>query len=303
MKDPSVPKSFANFVIKVGADFSLTQGLGGNCSLKTKDRMLVKASGRRLGDILEDGYFFQVELNGNGDFTEMPGQPGKPSIEVFLHALVPDKYVLHLHSTRAIALSLLFEIRPDVLEGLDNYGIGVLPYLRPGRELMEGVRETLENKAFSSLLLANHGILIRGNSVKALRSELAKLNDVLSSLLGVSSKQKSSYDRMTDSLDSDSIERIRWHANRNWRITPDHVVFLGTEAPSRLLSGQNQHVTFSDLVGIRDDQRAINVPQEQLLSFFDVCMMVPKLRLRTLTKQEAAFLVNWEAEKLRVKVS
>ena len=300
MRSVPIPSGFERLIIRYGSDFFLTQGLGGNCSVKNDRSMMVKASGKRMTAISEPDFFYEVLLTKSGFSDEIEGQEGKPSIEVYLHALLPFKYVVHLHSTKAIAVSMMLEVRPDIFSVLERSGIGVLPYLRPGQELMNGVRQMLDKKPVSSFVLANHGIVISGNSVNALTYELSRMNEVLESLLGDSSMEKTCFGKTSEKLDLDAIERIHWHAVHNWRITPDHVVFTGINAPESLLSELKQQTTYAELAGIREDQTEIHVHQEQLLSFFDLCTMLPMLKLTTLTEDEASFLVNWEAEKLRI---
>ena len=54
---------FRSFVSKLGKDFSLSQGLGGNCSYKTESTLHVKASGKRMADADEANFFYALSLS------------------------------------------------------------------------------------------------------------------------------------------------------------------------------------------------------------------------------------------------
>jgi ribulose-5-phosphate 4-epimerase/fuculose-1-phosphate aldolase len=304
MSPVSVTEEFKVLIQKVGSDFSLTQGVGGNCSVKSDGNMVVKASGRRLADIGLVDYFYEVEVT-DGQFADsIPGQNSKPSIEVFLHALLPSKYVLHLHSAQAVALSMIAATSKEIATQIIQRGIRLLPYARPGVELMESISTGLDLEDSSTFLLTNHGTLFQSESVE-------ELSDLVTSFESFASKQLES--AMTFGLDETSMktklsgheaEHLRWQAEHNWRISPDHVVFLGTHAPHGFTERLREGVAIGDLLDSAPSSQGIIGPaQEQLLWFVNVSLRLPAKSFPTLSESEANFLRSWEAEKHRINLN
>jgi ribulose-5-phosphate 4-epimerase/fuculose-1-phosphate aldolase len=294
-------EEFKSLIRKVGSDFSLTQGVGGNCSVKFDGQMVVKASGRRLADIGLADYFYQVEVT-DGQFTDsLSGQNGKPSIEVFLHALLPSNYVLHLHSSRAVALSMIASTSKETATEITQHRIKLLPYARPGVELKELISAGSDFEDSNTFLLTNHGTLFQAETVDQL-SDLVRSFERFAATQVESTKLFSLDETsMRTKLSGYEVEHLRWHAEYNWRISPDHVVFLGTHAPLGFIGKLREGVTVGDLLdSISSSPGQIGPAQEQLLWFVNVALSLPLKTLSTLSDGEADFLQSWEAEKHRL---
>jgi hypothetical protein len=103
-------------------------------------------------------------------------------------------------------------------------------------------------------------------------------------------------------LDRNTLENIQWHATNNWRISPDHVVFLGINAPQSLLEEITIPFTALEfLQKVLPNSRSLGPQEEQFLWFMNVVQYLPKTKLPTLEESEAAKLIRWEAEKYRVE--
>ena len=304
----SPDSDFIDFLTMVGSDFSLIQGLGGNGSVKSGDTMLVKASGKRLSDASSPNHFYKVGIS-NGEYREtMSNQTGRPSIEVFLHAMLPHKYVVHLHSSKAVALSMLLPNNPSLRVEVQSQGILGIPYTKPGLELREAIRtqipEYIDSSSPISILLQNHGSLFAANSVRELSFAVRRFETQATLLLGVGLGLAIHPDNLELNLDAQELSHIKWHASRNWRIAPDHVVFLGTEAPRALLSDVNGPIKLLDLLRMTSPcMRSVGAREEQLLWFIDVVQHLPKLILETIGKDDAVELMSWESEKIRIASS
>ena len=81
--------------------------------------------------------------------------------------------IVHLHSTHAVALSMLPEVDPaDVLPPLTAYYLmrvgrtALLPYFRPGDPAVADAIRGLAGK-YAAVLLANHGPVVAGASLEA----------------------------------------------------------------------------------------------------------------------------------------
>ena len=97
---------------------------GGNTSMKTADRIWIKASGFALSDITEDGFAKldrgKLEKILKGEYAEDPFQrereikddlaeanfttDRRPSVETSLHDLINYRFVVHLHPTQVNGL-------------------------------------------------------------------------------------------------------------------------------------------------------------------------------------------------------
>lgn len=297
-----IPEGFQRLIMRYGKDFSLTQGLGGNCSVKTVSRMKVKASGKRLSAIRDPDFFYEVALTESGFSDDLEGQSGKPSIEVYLHALLPFKYVVHLHSTRAIAFSMSSRFLNETSHAAKSGLIHLLPYSRPGLELMESLRGLdFDADGFSSVL-QNHGVVVAADSLSRLENRLEEVENFVSPKKLLIRGQISP-NFPTTRIPNELKEHAIWHAKNNWRATPDHVVFLGVGPEPGVIDAFSSCSTVEELSENLSSQGMSNTQQEQALWFLALANMLPREPLRVLSEEEAEHLRGWEAEKLRVSKS
>jgi rhamnose utilization protein RhaD (predicted bifunctional aldolase and dehydrogenase) len=154
----------------------LVQGAGGNTSIKLGEVLWVKASGKWLADAVLQQIFVPLDLpklrsrlqeGSMESFTDLVMDVGvglRPSIETSLHAVLPHPIVLHVHSIRALS----WAVQKDCLQKLDSRLGGLrwcwIPYVRPGLPLTEAVRLELLNGPIDIFVLANHGIVVGGDS-------------------------------------------------------------------------------------------------------------------------------------------
>jgi len=150
----------------------LTPGSSGNISVKLDDGgWLVTPTNASLG-FLDPARMSQLGPDGrlvSGD---------APTKEVPLHTALYQtrgaaRAVVHLHSTHSVALSMLPEIDPRaVLPPMTPYYLmkcgqtALLPYYRPGDPAVADAIKGLAGK-YSSVLLANHGPVVSGDTLEA----------------------------------------------------------------------------------------------------------------------------------------
>jgi len=150
----------------------LTPGSSGNISLRCDDGgFLVTPTNASLGS-LDPARLSRLDASGR----LLTGDP--PTKEVPLHNALyetrgPSRAVVHLHSTHAVALSMLPEIDPlAALPPLTAYYVmkcgatALVPYYRPGDPAVADAMRGLAGK-YSSVLLANHGPVVAGESLEA----------------------------------------------------------------------------------------------------------------------------------------
>ena len=246
---------------------------GGNTSFKEGDVMYVKASGTRLATITEEG-FVPVSRSRMRETMEkaypdsdrereaafladvqaariLPDETRRPSVEALLHALFPQKYVLHLHPTKLNGLTCGKdgESWAKKLYGGDALWI---PLCRPGYILgslcsraME--RERRENgRDTNVILLQNHGVFVAGDSVREIDDRFRLL---LSPVLAMGLREPVLEPQMRDESELGAMlackfgfggfvscagpEFLRLTENREAAapllrpFTPDHVVVCG----------------------------------------------------------------------------
>lgn len=150
----------------------LTPGSSGNISVRLDDGgWLVTPTNASLG-FLDPARLSRLGPDGrlvSGD---------APTKEVPLHTSLYQTRgsagaIVHLHSTHSVALSMLPEIDPRVaLPPMTPYYLmkcgqtALLPYYRPGDPAVADAIRGLAGK-YSSVLLANHGPVVSGDTLEA----------------------------------------------------------------------------------------------------------------------------------------
>jgi 3-dehydro-4-phosphotetronate decarboxylase len=149
----------------------LTPGSSGNISVRLPDGgWLVSPTNASLG-FLDPARISRLDAAGNlvsGD---------RPTKEIPLHTALYEsrgeaRAIVHLHSTHAVAVSMLPEIDPRaVLPPLTPYylmrtgGTALVPYFRPGDPAVADAIRGLAGR-YSAVLLANHGPVVAGESLE-----------------------------------------------------------------------------------------------------------------------------------------
>jgi ribulose-5-phosphate 4-epimerase/fuculose-1-phosphate aldolase len=150
----------------------LTPGSSGNISLRLDDGgWLVTPTNASLG------FLDPARVSRLDDKARLlSGDP--PTKEIPLHGALYEsraeaRAIVHLHSTHAVALSMLPEVDPRaVLPPMTPYYLmragqtALVPYYRPGDP---GVAQAIRGLAgrYSSVLLANHGPVVAGDTLQA----------------------------------------------------------------------------------------------------------------------------------------
>ena len=150
----------------------LTPGSSGNISVRLDDGgWLVTPTNASLG-ILDPARLSRLDASGrlvSGD---------APTKEIPLHTALYEtrslaRAIVHLHSTHSVALSMLPEIDSRAaLPPMTAYYLmkcgatALVPYYRPGDPAVADAIKGLAGK-YSSVLLANHGPVVAGDTLEA----------------------------------------------------------------------------------------------------------------------------------------
>ena len=153
-------------------DRGLTPGSSGNISLRLEDGgWLVTPTNASLG-FLDPAKISRLDASGHlvsGD---------APTKEIPLHSALYDtrstaRAIVHLHSTHSVAVSMLPEIDPKAaLPPMTAYYLmrvgatALVPYYRPGDPAVADAIKGLAGR-YSSVLLANHGPVVAGDTLEA----------------------------------------------------------------------------------------------------------------------------------------
>ncbi|RVC23921.1 class II aldolase, partial [Mesorhizobium sp. M7A.F.Ca.AU.002.02.1.1] len=237
----------------IGRSPHLTQAAGGNTSLKAGDTLWIKASGTWLKDALVDDIMVPVAMapllkaveqrdraaDQPQGFTIAALNPRglRPSIETTVHALMPQRVVLHVHCVDTISLAVQADGEAEVAKRLDGIEWAYVPYFRPGLPLARGIAEKLR-PGVDVLILGNHGLVVAAETVagaelllRRIRSLLARPArataapdlDALAALAGDSGyRLPADVEAHAVALDAESRRMAQAGS-----LYPDHVIFLG----------------------------------------------------------------------------
>lgn len=172
---------------RVGADALLTQGAGGNTSLKAGGVMWIKASGTLLADALTREIFVPCDLAAlraamaaNDPAADRPvafslEEGGlRPSIETALHAVFPQAVVVHVHCVNTIAVAIRADAEAVLARRLAGEHWAFIPYVKPGANLARAVQSALGPKT-DVIVLGNHGLIVAAETVAAAEVLLGRI--------------------------------------------------------------------------------------------------------------------------------
>lgn len=150
------------------ADKDLVVGAGGNISARSRDVMLIKASGIAFEEAKPEDYI-PVSI-ATGKLLEKGRRPSSelPMHLACYHARDAIRAVVHTHSPYATGVAsagvTLGPIFPDFVAVIDSE-VPTLPFVMPcGEELAEAVCSVI-GKA-NAALLSNHGVVAVGENLK-----------------------------------------------------------------------------------------------------------------------------------------
>ena len=166
---------------RVGSDPLLTQASTGNCSMKLDDVLWIKASGKWMADALRDDVLISLDLTRVVRECLLQGvDPAErypnASLETAMHAALPHRVILHVHSVNTIAWAVrkdaLIQLQPQ-LEGLRWQWV---PYTASGlplsREIEDAQRACPDTDVF---VLGNHGLVICGEDARNVEDLLTEV--------------------------------------------------------------------------------------------------------------------------------
>ena len=309
---------------RVGADPLLVQAAGGNTSLKQNGMMWIKASGTWLRDaeardilVPVNHDALQAALARNDpaceactDFVlaDLNASGLRPSIETTVHALMPQRVVIHVHCVNTIAWAIRADAEHQLTGKLRNFMWAFIPYARPGLPLAGAIATRLK-PGIDILILGNHGLVVAADTVAGAETLLGHLLNALVKpvraavlpqltalrLLCKDTSYVPAESNETHALATDALALKR---GKNAVFYPDHVVFLGVGVATEIESGAPLVAVPGKGVLIRKDAKPSVEPMGRCLA--DVMRRVEADDpLIALDGEDIDRLVNWDAEKYR----
>lgn len=342
-KESSELDSLLQLSMQVGSDPSLVQGAGGNTSIKMDDTLWIKASGTWLMNALGQNIMVPVALDPllqalqindaeaeqtqSFVISEKNPEDLRPSIETTVHAVFPQKIVVHVHCVNTISLALRSDASDVLAPLLSSFNWRFVPYVKPGLSLSRSIASVLYRDDIPAdvVVLGNHGLVVAAETV-------AEANDLLCQVCAALQQPlretPAAYMHKLQALaagsDYELPKQIETHAvalddialdiAKGGSLYPDHVIFLGEgsvvadpqETPSRVvwrLSNDNQPMPVSIIfpgVGVLMKKGCGDGAQAMARCLADVCTRVPDdASVNYLTNDQNKELLNWDAEQYR----
>lgn len=336
-------QALQQFSTTIGSDTSLVQGAGGNTSLKLDGVMWIKASGTWLMNAKQADQFVPVNVEPllqavsnndpraetSVDFVLQSRNPSglRPSIETTVHALLPQKVVIHVHCVKTISLAVQSQGEQQLNELLTQFNWSWIPYVRPGLTLAKNIQQHMKVGS-NVLVLGNHGLVVAAETVEGAAALLKRVVNALSIIPRVARSPK--IDQLKLSM-ANSHYRLPEHPQAHavacddtalsiaagGSLYPDHVIFVGAgstiAADNEIASQVATRCASMNLpepvciifpgagVLIRNDA---NPGQEALARCLsDVCLHIaPGSEINYFSGNQNNELLNWEAESYRQKL-
>lgn len=238
---------------RVGSNTALVQGPGGNVSIKDDAVMWIKASGTWLAHALTRPIMVPVALpplleglergdpacDSCVDFVRADINPNalRPSIETSVHAVMPQRVVVHVHCIETIAWAAQANAEAALAPLLRDMPWAFVPYIKPGLSLSQAMRPAVERGA-RVVILGNHGLVVAADTV--LETE-ALLDDVVNRLKrpvrDANPPNLAHLERLArgtpygvpddEGMHGVATNPLSLRAAIGGSIYPDHVIFLG----------------------------------------------------------------------------
>lgn len=331
-----ISKSLINITEKIGLDINLVQGPGGNISFKRDGFMYIKASGEKMSDAKNKNIFVKTDHNkilaslkkNDPDPIKNSWEKSsimRPSIETTMHALMPHKYVLHVHCVNTLSWVIQKNYQNKINIFLKGINWKSVPYKKPGLDLSNEIKKIIRNSIVDVILLDNHGIVAGAESaenvfeiVKSISKKLflCELNKKVINLEKFNKYLKCRAYKLPKNEYIHQIAFSRMHSLMATKgdIFPDQTVFL--ENGLIIINSYEELIILSKLkakklpvvlipnIGILIPSTFKEVNEDTLVGLSMIISRLPKnASINYLTKKERNELINWDLEIHRKKIN
>ena len=333
-----------------GANPKLVCCGGGNTSMKEGNVMYVKGSGTALKDAVTETFVGmdrekllnmldepyptddkerEAKFVSDCMAARLPGEENKrPSVEALLHALFPQKFVLHLHPNLVNGLTCSQD-GEAWCEKLFGKSVVWVSACKPGYTLAKLMKDVFDSadRPIKTVLLENHGVFFAADTVEDLATHL---NGMLKAIASVA-KDAPSDEGETISPFAEKLKEVSGKAEVRFTgsplakyfasdiaaagkvmqpFNPDEIVYCGagmdfaenaggvTAIKSNVLILKGEGVfTFGDTPKAADNCMAL-VKDSMAIAWYAGYFGGEK----PMSKELVEFITNWEVESYRKKV-
>jgi|ERR1700728_2798526 len=253
MNEAAERDALASLAAEIGAQPTLIQAAGGNVSIKLGDVMWIKASGTWLANaksapimapLALDALLAAFARNDPAcetcvDFLRVDLNPTalRPSIETTMHAVMPQKIVVHVHCVETIAWAVRVDAEAALTPRLAGLRWAFIPYIKPGLPLGQAMRRAARAGA-EVIVLGNHGLVVAADNTDEARALLFEVvrrlrrpirsAPPLNRVRLVARAEGSSYRIAADDVaHATATDPISLRQASGGSLFPDQVVFLG----------------------------------------------------------------------------
>jgi len=161
---------------RAGRDPLLTQASSGNTSIKLNGTLWIKASGTWLANAADGAALVPVALNDlrtrlrnatefTGAGAWVNGRYRRASVETAMHAILPHRVVIHVHSINTLAWAVRCDGPARLRERLEGLNWTWVPYVPSGLPLARAIELAISEQPGTRIfVLANHGLVVCGAS-------------------------------------------------------------------------------------------------------------------------------------------
>jgi rhamnose utilization protein RhaD (predicted bifunctional aldolase and dehydrogenase) len=180
---------------RIGCDPLLTQASTGNTSIKLNGTLWIKASGRWLADAELRDILVPLDLNETRSYIKRKIDPShvyeEASVETAMHAVLPHRVVMHVHSVNTIAWAVRKDARRRLESRLRGLAWQWISYVPSGLPLATAIERVASQPSRPDVfILGNHGLVVAGDDCEAVAGLLTEVER----RLAVSPRKENSVD-------------------------------------------------------------------------------------------------------------
>jgi rhamnose utilization protein RhaD (predicted bifunctional aldolase and dehydrogenase) len=331
---------FIQLSARIGSDSNLVQAGGGNTSLKHEGTLWIKASGKWLIHAATDDMFLPVPLadiernlasreERFAEYTTRSGVSLRPSVETTMHAVLPQRVVIHVHSVNTIPWASQTDGHEKVAPLLTGFRWSWIPYTHPGVPLALRIRDELTWRP-EVLILENHGLVVAAETCAAAEEVLKSVENRLNThpltvstppnLEKLAALCSGTHWQPAEDKEVHALAMNRRHIEiaMSGTLFPDQCVYVGPGAAvlqeddsfAQAVETYRTRYNFDPVFLVVPDAGVViqknlkRAARELLLCVARVIERIPPdARVTYLHADEVAKLMNWDAEKYRLQMA
>ncbi|WP_299958626.1 class II aldolase/adducin family protein [uncultured Roseobacter sp.] len=341
-RPPEALQDLREISVRFGSDPMHIQGAGGNASVKDGAIMWIKASGTLLADATDKEIFVGTDLaamrraldtcdptaDQPAAFLYSGGPDLRPSIETSLHAVFPQRVVLHTHCIHTLAHAVRKDARARLAERLQGFDWAFVDYEKPGAHLARGVQAVLRPDT-NVVVLGNHGLIVAADNASAVADLQSRVHEALSlPAAGLNPADTVALNALAEgstyaTAEDPHLHQLALDPHRVAQVIkgslyPDHVIFCGIAVaavrPGETLAQAVDRITQTGApapvwlivpgAGVLLRKDAGGPARVMMRCLADVMARVPQdAALNYLSIEQNLELLDWDAEKYRQKLN